>query len=164
MRLKEVHTTFIGWSVMTKAARTEAKLPITQTQFAAEHKIDHATIVDWKKRSDYPELRTQAFRDHLTDSTPEVLEALLKRIKKYGMGYEVEIWMAFVEGWDKKTVIERPEALQFGEGDIRSLLKHLPEDKRKNFYVTLAQLIAEAEHNQSQGNVFGDTEQRVDVA
>jgi len=158
--LVETHKKFMEWSVMTKEEREQAGLRADQKAFAQKHKINENTISDWKNRSDYPESRIQAFRDKLSKRTPEVMEALLRRIKKYGMGYEVELYLAFVENWDKKTVLEHRDKLQFGEGDIRELLKHIPSEKRKEFYVTLTKLITEAEKNQSEGKVFADVEKQ----
>ena len=85
------------------------------------------------------------FRKKLADEVPEVMADMRKRIKKIGKADEVELWLAYSKGWDRKKILEIKPPLEFGEGDIRVLISKLPKDKQKTYYVTLAKLIADAQ-------------------
>lgn len=144
VHLKEAYADFVRWSILTKLERKAEKAPDTQGQFATKWNIAPDTIVDWKKRADYPKLRGEAFRGKLAAEIPEVMADLRKRIKKYGIGLDVELYLAYAEGWDKKKVVEIKPTNDFGPGDIRALLAKLPKEKQKLYYGTLAKLIADA--------------------
>lgn len=145
VRLKEAYIAFIRWDILTKAERKTDKEPKTQRDFAKKWDIAEDTIVDWKKRADFQKLRGDMFRKKLAAEVPEVMADMRKRIKKIGKADEVELWLAYAEGWDKKRVLEIKPPVEFGEGDIRTLVAKLPPDRQKHFRVTLAKLLAEAE-------------------
>lgn len=146
-----VFDAFCYWIVRTAEERVKEDLPKNQNEFAALHKVNITTLGRWKKQDDYEVTRLEKIREKLKDQTPDVLEALLKRIKKYGMGYEVELWLAYVEGWDKKKVLEMTGKVEFGDGDIRALIQYLPKEKQKIFYDTITKLLIEAETNRAEG-------------
>lgn len=142
--LKEAYAAFIDWCVLTDKERKKAGLPKTQGEFAKRWEIHIDTTTDWKKRDDYPKLRWDALQKKMALETPSVIEDLRKRIKKYGMGMDIELWLAISESWDRKHVIEMKQPLQFGLGDIRALIANLPKEKQKQYYQTLGRLIADA--------------------
>lgn len=78
-------------------------------------------------------------------ATPDVLEGLYNRCVKYGMATDVELWLAYVEGWNKKQVLEHMAEVKLGKDDIRTLVDLLPEEDQKHFYNTLTDLIAKVE-------------------
>ena len=114
-------------------------------KFAVKWGIHEDTISDWRKRDDFEKLREDIFRKKLASEVPEVMADLRKRIKKYGMGMDVELWLAYSKGWDRKRVVEIKDPVTFGDGDIRNLIGKLPPEKQKLFRTTLAKLLAEAE-------------------
>lgn len=152
VRLKEAYIAFIRWSILTAAEKKAEKEPKTQRDFATKWSIHENTIVDWKARADFETLREDIFRKKLANEVPEVMGDLRKRIKKYGMGMDVELWLAYSKGWDRKKVLEINPPLDFGLGDIRAMIANLPKDKQKHFYQTLAKLIVEADEATERAN------------
>jgi hypothetical protein len=147
---------FCYWIVRTDEERKAENLPKDQNSFAALHKVDITTLSNWKKQADFENTRMAKMREKLNSKTPDVINALYKRIIKYGMGYEVELWLAYVEGWDKKKVLELGGKVEFGDGDVRALVQYLPKEKQKAFYDTITKLLIEAEHNRAEGKDIGD--------
>ena len=93
---------------------------------------------------DFGELKREAQILKLQIDTSDVLTGLKKRCIKYGMAYDVELFLLYVEKWDRKHVLEILGEIKLGDNDIRTLVDLLPEDKQQKFYVTLTDLIAEA--------------------
>ena len=154
---KDAYEAFIDWVILTPDEKATHEIK-SQKDFAEQYKVDEKTIVNWKKRDDFRSRKADAMRLRLADHTPDVMQALLKRIKKYGMGYEVELWLAYVEGWDKKTILEHKGNVEFGDDDIRALLAYLPKKERKTFYDTLTKLLTKAEHYRNQGKNPNDND------
>lgn len=152
----DVFDLFCYWVVRTPDERKEEKLPDAQQDFAKLHNVEQSTLSRWKSREDYEAARMTKMKDKLSGKTPEVIDALFKRITKYGMGYEVELWLAYVEGWDKKKVLELTGKVEFGDGDIRALIQHLPKTKQKIFYDTITKLLIEAETSRTKGEDIGN--------
>lgn len=144
VREKEAYVAFVRWDILTVKERLEEKLPDTQEQFAKKWDIRPATISAWKDRKDFAKHRSDMFRKKLAAEIPEVMGDLRKRIKKYGVGLDVELWLAYAEGWDRKKVVEIKPTNDFGEGDVRALIAKLPREKQKTYYATIAKLIADA--------------------
>lgn len=143
-RKKEAYVAFIRWDIMTLAEKKKAKEPLTQDKFAEKWGIAQRTPTDWKARADFQRLRSEMFRKKLAEDVPEVMADMRKRIKKIGKADEVELWLAYSEGWDKKRVVEITPPVQFGENDIRALVSKLPPEKQVKYYETIAKLLAEA--------------------
>lgn len=144
VRNKEAYADFIRWTILTKAERKTEKAPHTQSEFARKWNININTTTEWQKRDDYEVLRSEMFKKKLATEVPEVMADLRKRIKKYGMAMDVELWLAYAEGWDKKKVVELKPPMQFGLDDVRALVAKLPKEKQKLYYGTIAKLIADA--------------------
>lgn len=151
VNLKEAYEDFIHWCILNDHERKQMKEPKDQKAFAQKWEINEDTITDWKKRDDFPKLRADAFRAKLSMETPNVIGDLRKRIKRYGSGLDVELWLAYAEQWDRKQVIEMKQPLQFGLGDIRALIVNLPKEKQKQYYQTLGRLIADAKDAEENG-------------
>lgn len=142
--LKDAYEDFIRWTILTKAERKLEDAPLTQKDFAKKWNIHPDTTTDWTKRKDFDTRRTETFRKKLAAEVPEVMSDLRKRIKKYGQGMDVELWLAYSEGWDRKRVVELRPPVQFGENDVRALIEKLPPDKQAKYYETIAKLLADA--------------------
>ena len=144
VRNKETYVAFIRWDILTLAEKKKEKAPKTQREFSQKWKIGEDTLSDWRNRADFQKLRSAMFRKKLAADVPEVMADMRKRIKRIGKADEVEVWLAYSEGWDRKHVIEIKPPLEFGEGDVRQLIAKLSPDKQKQYYVTIAKLLADA--------------------
>lgn len=140
--LKDVFIEFVKWSVMTKQERQAAKLP-TAKLLAEKYDLHPSQLSRWKQREDFRMHKEEYQRDKLQELTPDVLGAFFNRCVKYGISSDIELWLALVEKWDKKKVIEHKE-VRFGLNDVRVLTANLTPDRQKHFRVTLAKLLAEA--------------------
>lgn len=145
---KDVYARFIDWQAMTSDERKKKDIPFGK-DFAKKYGIREATLSDWKKRPEFLELKREAQILKLGDETSDVLDGLKRRCVKYGMAYDVELFLLYVERWDRKHVLEILSEVKLGDNDIRTLVDGLPEDKQKKFYVTLTELIAEAKQVRS---------------
>lgn len=144
MRKQGVFDRFVEWIALTTEEREKIGVP-TQNDFADKYGIDKATLSIWKKRNDFGEKKQEAQIAKLQNSTADVLEGLKNRCVKYGMAYDVELFLLYVEKWDRKHVLEILGEIKLGDNDIRSIVDLLPEAKQKEFYDVLTNLIAEAE-------------------
>ncbi len=140
--LKDVFIEFAKWSVMTKKERQAAKLP-TAKSFADKYDLHPSQLSRWKQREDFRMHKEEYQREKLQELTPDVLGAFFNRCIKYGMSSDIELWLALVERWDKKKVIEHKE-IRFGLNDVRVLTANLTPERQKYYHVTLAKLLAEA--------------------
>ncbi len=145
MRKRDIFIRFVEWIALTIKEREKIGVP-TQQEFANKYKINTGTLSEWKKRSDFNKLKSEAQIEKLQDSTTDVLEGLKNRCIKYGMAYDVELFLLYVEKWDRKHVLEILGEIKLGDNDIRTIIGLLPENKQKVFYDTLVNLIAEAEN------------------
>ena len=140
--INDIFTEFIKWSVMTKRERQDNLVP-TAKVFAEKYNLHPSQLSRWKERDDFRWQKEQSQREKLQELTPDVIDAFFKRCIKYGMSNDIELWLKLVEGWDKKKVVEHKE-IQFGPNDIRVLIAKLSPEKKKNYYTTLARLLADA--------------------
>ena len=144
----DIHARFIEWQVMTKEEKRTEGL-VHGKDFAKKYGIRPTTLSDWKRRQDFAGDKREAFILKFGDNTVDVMNGLMNRCMKYGMAYDVELWLLYVEGWDRKHVIEILKVIKLGEEDIRSLVEYLPDEKKKLFYDTLIDLIGEAERTKA---------------
>lgn len=145
---KDVYDRFINWVAMDKEERGKEGLP-TMSSFASKYGVRNETLTAWQKRPEFLDLKREAQILKLQIDTSDVLTGLKKRCIKYGMAYDVELFLLYVEKWDRKHVLEILSEVKLGDEDIRTLVDGLPEDKQKKFYVTLTELIAEAKQIRS---------------
>ena len=144
VKKREAYFAFLHWTICTVAERKKEDLPEHQGAFSKKWNVSEGTLSEWKKRADFEKLRGEMFRKKLASEVPEIMADMRKRIKKMGKADEVELWLAYSEGWDKKNVVEIKPPLEFGEGDVRALIANLPKEKQTEYYVTIAKLIADA--------------------
>lgn len=141
---KDVYQRFVEWYVLEDKQKKEMDL-LTQKDFAEKYGINVNTLSLWKA--------TKVFKDNANEEQMNVLDArspnawgsFMRRLEKYGYAYEMEVYLAYVKGWDRKQIIEFANELQLTKGDIRALVDKLPTDKQHKFYDTLVDLIDEAQ-------------------
>ncbi len=140
---KDIYQRFVSWYVLDDKQKKEAGLRF-QKDFAKKYGIMECTLSEW--------VQSQVFKDNTNEEQMRLLDArspnawssFMKRLEKYGFAYEMEIYLAYVKGWDRKQVIEFANELQLTKGDIRALVDKLPKEKQNLFYDTLVDLIDEA--------------------
>lgn len=140
---QDVFEKFIEWSVMTKKEKNNIGIT-TAKMFATKYKINESHLSRWKQREDFGNHKEQKQQSKLQELTPDILEAFYRRCVKYGMSSDIELWLALVERWNRKKIIEQKKELQFGLNDVRALIKNLSPEKQKYYYQTIARLMAEA--------------------
>ena len=89
----------------------------------------------------------------LMESTPDVLEGLKKRCIRFGMAYDIELFLFLVHKWDRKQELKIVSEIKIGNDDIRALVSFLPEEKQTQYYETIATLLAEAESARRSGKI-----------
>lgn len=150
LRKTDVFDLFVEWISLTTEERI-AKGVEKQMDFANKYNIRQGTLSDWKLRADFNERKKQLQVAKMQDGTSDVLEGLRKRCVEYGMAYDVELFLLYAEGWDRKHTLEILGEIKLGSNDIRSIIDLLPKEKQRSFYDTLTNLIAEAESNRAIG-------------
>lgn len=120
----------------------------TDLKFAAKHGVHRTTLHLWRKRDDFRKLVENSRSDWGKSLTPNVLAALYKRCVKMGMAYDVELWLAYVEGWDRKQIIKHVRE-KFDSDDLRAIIAELPEDQQEEAYATIGHIITQAELRRS---------------
>jgi hypothetical protein len=141
---KDIYGRFIEWIALTHEERAKMGLRFAG-DFAQKYGVRPSTLSDWQKRPEFLDLKREAQILKLQLETSDVLDGLKKRCIKYGMAYDVELFLLYVEKWDRKHVLEILGEVKLGDNDIRTLVDLLPEAKQKKFYDVLTELIAEAE-------------------
>jgi len=127
------------------------KRPPYQTDFANKYGVHINTLTNWKKRFDFPHRVEYERMEWGKDKTSDVLAALFNRIARYGMAGDVSLWLAYVEGWTPKQVVEYKE--RFANDDIRAIISVLPAEEQKLFYDTIANALQRAELLRRRGSL-----------
>lgn len=140
----DVFTAFLEWSVLTTKEKKKLCI-LTAKDFSIQYKIHESQLSRWKARDDFKQAKIKLQRSKWGDLTPDVVEGLYKRCVRYGTASDVELWLAYVEGWNRKQELKELKEVTLGPNDIRSLTEFLPEEEQKKFYDTLIDLIAKAE-------------------
>lgn len=143
-RTGEVYNSFLEWVVLTTEEKQKIGLP-TAKAFAEKYKVHESQLSRWKARDDFNQAQAELQKFKCGLMTADVLHGLYNRCVKYGMASDVELWLAYVERWDKKQILEHRQEIKLGSEDFRTLVDFLPVDEQKHFYNTLTDLIAKAE-------------------
>ena len=141
----DVYGRFIEWIAMDTEERYNIKIK-NLSAFAKKYGVKNGTLTLWQKRPEFLELKREAQILKLQLATSDVLTGLKKRCIRYGMAYDVELFLLYVENWDRKHVLEILGEIKLGDNDVRTLVNFLPEEKQKKFYDVLTELLAEAEY------------------
>lgn len=114
-----------------------------QKDFAKKYGVSANTLTGWKRRSDFIGGVDSLQREWGVDVVPNVMASLYRRCIKYGMATDVELFLAYYKGWDRKQMAKAPSE-KFDMDDIRALLAPLPQEKQDEFHSLIAQIIIEA--------------------
>jgi hypothetical protein len=141
---KDVYARYIDWIALTNEERKKIGLP-TQKSFCEKYGINTTTVCLWQDRPEFSELKRKAQVKKLSLETSDVLEGLKNRCVKYGMAYDIELFLLYVEDWNREHILKLKGEVKLGADDLRSIIDLLPVPKRAKFYDVLTELIAEAE-------------------
>lgn len=122
------------------------------SDFAVKYGVHINTLTAWKNR---PEFLVEVDRRQKawgTDLVPNVMASLYRRCVRYGIGTDVELFLAYYKQWDRKQVIKHIQE-KFDADDIRALLEPLPKDKQDQFYAVITSILSEAELSRGSGEV-----------
>lgn len=141
---------------MTKEERKSCGIPSAKA-FAAKHRLHESQLSRWTQRKDFNALRVERFQVKLAEFVPEAFEALRKRIRRFDIGRDVELWLAYCEGWTKKLAAQYGEKMHspppFTENDIRALIAYLPAEEQLQFRQMLAKLLLKAQEAQEKNEI-----------
>lgn len=122
--------------------------------FAKKYGLAPSTLYRWKQRPEFRRARQVVNKKWGQELTPNVMASLYRRCMKYGQHEDVELWLAYFEGWDKKKVLQIKHRHEiFDMKDIRALLAYLPLSEQQDFYATIARIIERAELFRSRAQV-----------
>lgn len=121
----------------------------TQRDFAKFHGIHENTCSRWKREPTFGNQVSNEREAWGKNLTANVIASLYRRCIKYGMAYDVETWLAYIEGWDRKQVIQVVE--RYDTGDIRAILSALPPEEQQEFYEYITRAIQRAELHRRRG-------------
>lgn len=79
----------------------------SQTDFAKKFGIkDLGTLTDWNRRIEKGNLKKDYMKRWAAGKLPNALDALYRRILKFGKGSDFKVWVQYVDNWvppDKRT-------------------------------------------------------------
>lgn len=140
---KDIYQRFVAWYVLDDKQKKDMGL-LFQKDFAEKYGLNVNTLSSWVDSKVFKDNANEEQMRLLDAQGPNAWAAFMSRLKKYGFAYEMEIYLAYVKGWDRKQVIEFANELQLTKGDIRALVDKLPVEKQNLFYDTIVDLIDEA--------------------
>lgn len=148
---KDIFKKFVEWSAMTDEEKVSCGIPNARA-FASKHKLHSSQLSRWTQRKDFNTLKFERMRESWSEFVPEAFEALRKRIQRFGMARDVELWLAYTEGWDRKKAAEQRAPPSFTEDDIRNLLSFLPREEQIKFWQLIAKILLRAQELQENNN------------
>lgn len=116
----------------------------TLKKFAEFEGVSDRTLREWKRRSDFQKTVMAHRHEWGKDRTSNVMAALYRTCIERGNAYDVELWLAYMENWDRKQVVKIVQD-KFDADDLRAILAQLPEEVADEYYVKLGELITLAE-------------------
>lgn len=126
----------------------------TQSMFAKKFGVSDDTLSIWKKRENFAKEVDKEQMDWGLDKVGNVLASLYRRCLDYGKAEDVELFLAYYKGWDKKQVVAMQREI-FSMDDLRALIGVLPQEKQEAFYETISNIITEAELARGSSEVQG---------
>lgn len=106
------------------------RIPLTQGEFAKEHKVNEATLYRWKQDDEFWDDVQKLTRKWFRSRVPAVLKALANNAERHGDSPEVKLVVQYAEGWKEATETSDPAAASAIEG-VRTTLKSLIEAVKK---------------------------------
>lgn len=144
----DVFQEFVIWSCKSEDERMKEGLE-TQGDFAQKHNVTEATLSLWKSRDDFKMLRGAFILEWGKRKTPTVLKSTYKQAVT-GNVFAQAIWLKYFEGFESKDSNAAGAAMGGGpmlsENDVRFFISLLPEEKRRKYYDTLHELLAELQY------------------
>lgn len=113
-----------------------------EVQFREKYNIGQTSLWRWKNKDDFKDAVRQIRFEWGRKHTPNVFSGWLKSCLK-GNPQSIELWLAYFEGWDRKTALEN-KAQEFTNDDLMKLIEVLPEEKQQKFYDTVNTIIIAA--------------------
>lgn len=96
----EDYLAFIDWV----STPEDLRKPATREEFALERGFNHPRVLYyWQRRPDFWPAVQEKMRMWAKERTPEVLQALFKKIKRTGNSHEARLWLEWADGWEAKT-------------------------------------------------------------
>ena len=123
--------------------------------FAQKFGVHYNTLLNWKNRSEFYEGVNVVRAEWGKGQTADVLAALYRRCVQYGNAYDVELWLAYFENWDRKQVVKHVMD-SFTADDLRTIISALPKEKQDEAYVRIGEYITLAELHGSGAEVSGN--------
>lgn len=120
----------------------------TLSLFAKKFGVHRNTLRDWKQRDEFTKNVAEARKEWGKDRTGNVLASLYRRCIQHGNAYDVELWLAYFENWDRKQVV-KVITDKFAADDLRTIIAALPQEQQDEWYVKIGELITLAERNGS---------------
>ena len=122
LRHVDEYAEFISWITLPYSARD----PKTQIEFSKKFGVGQDTLSEWKQRKGFVESVKKKRYEWGRERTPEVIQALFKRISKTGGAPEVKLWFQIIEEWSEKITTDSKE-----ENPLRSLSNAELAEKRR---------------------------------
>lgn len=123
--------------------------------FALKWGISRETLRLWKNRDDFQAQVSKSHKDWGKDKVGNVMASLYTRCMKYGLAYDVELFLAYYADWRKDKVEAKP-VQQFGLDDIRALMSSLPPELQAKFYATITSILIQSDLYRSRTTAAGD--------
>lgn len=122
LRHVDEYAEFISWVALPYSSRD----PKTQVEFSKKFGVGQDTLSEWKQRKGFVESVKKKRCEWGRDRTPEVIQALFKRIVKTGAAAEVKLWFQIIEEWSEKITTDTKE-----ENPLSKLTNAELAEKRK---------------------------------
>lgn len=139
---KEIFLKFVDWCSLTRSEKARLGIPNARA-FALRNRLHESQLSRWMQRKDFETLKIERMRERWSDFLPEAIDALRRRIKKYGMARDVGFWLELA-GWDRKKAVEHKVEPTFSQDDLRALIAYLPKQEQLVFNQTIAKLLLKA--------------------
>lgn len=171
VRKSEIYAKFVRFMAVPDPDRCEmlgismnreTGLPMenpTLTKFAQHFGVHLNTLRNWKMKPEFQKAVTSFRKDWGKDRTANVMAALYRNILRNGNAYDVELWMAYMENWDRKQVVKIVQE-EFTANDIRTIISRLPKDQQNEWYTRIGELVTLAELHGGGDEVPQDSTER----
>lgn len=116
----------------------------TLKEFAKHEGVSDDTLTLWKKKKEFQTAVAAYRREWGTELTSNIMGALYRNCIMRGNAYDVELWLAYMENWDRKQVIKVVQE-KFDADDLRAIIARLPKEEQDKWYVTIGELISISE-------------------
>lgn len=116
---------FVRFTAFPRVLRNKEFGFETDKAFGAAQKINHDTLVKWKKDQEFWDAVAMTLKKWGKDRTPDVIMGLYRNAVKSGNAAEAKLWLQYFEDWKEKN-----------ETDLtltKETLKAIQDNSRKTF-------------------------------